>query len=115
MATVKSSNVLSTTNHQLINVTGSSLTPFLCAVTTGRVEAVRLLIECGADTRVHTESLQTGFHLAVLNKHMDVLLLLLDSMGTEALEIGDKNLRVPLHFCAYSNNFKVRNKFPSRL
>lgn len=57
---------------------------------------------------MRTESLQTCFHLAVHNKHMDVLMLLLDSMETEALEIGDENLRVPLHFCAYSKNFKVR-------
>lgn len=72
------------------------------------MEAVKLLIECGVDTSMRTDSLQTCFHLAVHNKHMDVLLLLLDSMETEVLEIGDKNLRVPLHLCAYSKNFKVR-------
>ncbi|KAK3742095.1 hypothetical protein QZH41_017551, partial [Actinostola sp. cb2023] len=85
----------------------SSLTPLHNAVMAGRLGAAELLIKHGADTSLRTESLQTCIHIAVQNKKLDMLELLVDAVGIEILEIGDKNLRVPLHNCAYSGQIKL--------
>lgn len=93
----------------------NKMTPFLCAVTAGRLECGRLLLEYGADISALDAHGRCCLHLAVENEQEQMVALLVQNRARSKLvnhsEPGKE--RTPLHYAAITSNTKVKHRYPS--
>ena len=84
---------------------------FLDACDGGDLELVRNLLRCGADVnwQDNERELQTGLHLAVLEKREDVVDLLLAQPGIE-VNIRDSCNDTPLMYACYAETEVILRK-----
>lgn len=85
--------------------TSQGLTPFLLAVSSGKIEAVRTFLRNGADVTAVSRKLQTALHLAARNDHLEILsILLANTTGLGMLDQRDENMWTALHLAANRGN-----------
>ena len=78
-------------------------TPLIVATEYGNIEAVKILLENGADTELEaTGKEMRAIHFASENNHSEILSLLIE-YGAEK-EAKDKYEKTPLHYAAMYNN-----------
>lgn len=88
---------------------GEGRSPLLNAVAAGHVEAVRALLQHGADISATDLLMKTCVHLAVENERLKMLAMLLETRaGTNNLSKADLWDRVPLHSAAITKDIKVK-------
>lgn len=81
------------------HVKGAGSTAFFAAISSGRVEMVRMLLKAGADPLEHEKHWgATPLHVAAGNGHCDVMDVL--SSYYKSVDVRDNLGRTPLHFAA---------------
>ena len=77
------------------------MTPLLMAVTHGKVEAAKLLLERGADITATDSSLNSALHLAILYRMPEMVKFLLENdKDCVLVQMKDKDVKTVLHLAA---------------
>ncbi|XP_031631526.1 serine protease persephone-like isoform X2 [Contarinia nasturtii] len=80
-------------------------TPLHQAINGGNIEAIKYLIDNGADVYAEDNLLQSMLHIAAQKGNIDVIRYLIDNGANVTAE--DKDLRTPLHYAASGGHEKV--------
>lgn len=83
------------------------MTPLLCAILSGQVYAVKLLVSLGADVMARDNDRRTGLHIATINEHFLMMHVLLGGKN-DLQNTADHLERIPLHYAACGENTRVR-------
>ena len=86
------------------------MTPFLSAVAAGHTACAKLLLDSGANINSRDMHQRCCLHLAVENKKLDMLTMLLTETGNELVDVGDHLDRTPLHYATLADDVKVKKK-----
>lgn len=94
----------------------NKMTPFLCAVTAGRLDCGRLLLEYGADVSALDARGRSCLHLAVENEQEEMIALLVQNKSrTKLVNLAEpEKERTPLHYAAMAANIKVKHRSPRK-
>ena len=84
------------------------MTPLLIAVTSGAVEAAKLLFAHGADITATDSSLNSALHLAIKYRRPEMVKLLLEmDKDRDLIQMKDKDMKTVLHLAAGLETSKV--------
>ena len=84
------------------------MTPSLSAVSAGHLDCAKLLLDSGANVNSRDMHQRCCLHLAVENKKLDMLMILLSGTGNELVNVGDQMDRTPLHYATLVDDVKVK-------
>ena len=76
------------------------LTPFLIAIVHGSKEIVEILMDRGADLVAVDSSHNSGLHLAVIHKRVEILQMLLERDKGELVDLRNNDLETVIHLAA---------------
>ena len=76
------------------------MTPFLIAVVYGSKEIAEMLLDRGADLMAVESARNSGLHLAVIHRRVEILQMLLERSKGELMDLRNNDLRTVIHLAA---------------